>query len=67
MRNFEWGGLYINFENFTDRRQDRFSPVVVGTATNPQFNELYAPNDGFILSAGIIWKPFGNEMEHHDD
>ncbi|WP_245833545.1 TonB-dependent receptor plug domain-containing protein [Nonlabens spongiae] len=67
MRNFEWGGLYINFENFTDRRQDRFSPVVEGTLTNPQFNELYAPNDGFIFSAGIIWKPFGNEMEHHDD
>lgn len=65
MKNYEWGNLFLNFENFTDRRQDRFSPTVQSTNNVPVFNELYAPNDGFILSAGIIWKPFGNHDEHH--
>jgi iron complex outermembrane receptor protein len=67
MRNFDWGHLFLNFENFTDRRQDRFSPTVQNTNGTPVFNELYAPNDGFILSVGVIWKPFGNHDEHHDD
>lgn len=67
MRNFDWGGIYANFENFTDRRQSRFSPLVTPTVSNPTFSEIYAPNDGFIFSLGIIIKPFGNHSEHHDD
>jgi len=67
MRNFSWGGIYANFENFTDRRQSRFSPLVTPTVSNPTFSEIYAPNDGFIFSVGIIIKPFGNHSEHHDD
>lgn len=67
MRNFEWGGIYANFENFTDRRQSRFSPLVLPPHENPTFPEIYAPTDGFILSLGIIIKPFGNHSEHHDD
>ncbi|AXG71260.1 colicin I receptor [Kordia sp. SMS9] len=67
MRNFSWGGIYANFENFTDRRQSRFSPLVTPTITNASFSEIYAPMDGFILSVGIIIKPFGNHSEHHDD
>ncbi|WP_438961198.1 TonB-dependent receptor [Nonlabens sp.] len=67
MKNFEWGHLYANFENFTDRRQSRFSPTLAVYNGVPTFNEIYAPTDGFILSLGVIWKPFGNHEEHHDD
>ncbi|OYX23813.1 MAG: TonB-dependent receptor [Flavobacteriales bacterium 32-35-8] len=63
MRNFKWGALFTNFENFTDRRQSRFSPLVLPTHDKPTFPEIYAPTDGFIFSVGIIIKPFGNK-EH---
>lgn len=63
MRNFKWGSLFTNFENFTDRRQSRFSSLVLPTHDNPTFPEIYAPTDGFIFSLGIIIKPFGNK-EH---
>jgi outer membrane receptor for ferrienterochelin and colicins len=61
MRNFKWGTTFVNFENFTDRRQSRFSPLVLPPHDNPEFLEIYAPTDGFIFSVGIIIKPFGNE------
>ncbi|SEK51386.1 iron complex outermembrane recepter protein [Aquimarina amphilecti] len=64
MRNFSWGTIFVNFENFTDRRQSRFSPLVLPPVNDPTFTEIYAPADGFILSAGIIIKPFG-QKEHH--
>jgi iron complex outermembrane receptor protein len=63
MRNFKWGALFTNFENFTDRRQSRFSSLVLPTHDRPTFPEIYAPTDGFIFSLGIIIKPFGNK-EH---
>ncbi|AXT49775.1 TonB-dependent receptor [Aquimarina sp. BL5] len=59
MRNFSWGTIFVNFENFTDRRQSRFSPLVLPPTNDPTFTEIYAPTDGFIFSAGIIIKPFG--------
>ncbi len=61
MRNFKFGSVFANFENFTDRRQSRFSPLVLPPHENPVFPEIYAPTDGFIFSLGIIIKPFGNE------
>ncbi|WP_047245243.1 TonB-dependent receptor [Maribacter thermophilus] len=61
MRNFKLGSVFINFENFTDRRQSRFSPLVLPPHDNPVFPEIYAPTDGFIFSVGLIIKPFGNE------
>lgn len=67
MRNFKWGGIFANFENFTDRRQSRFSSLVTPPHSNPTFPEIYAPTDGFIFSLGIIIKPFGNHTEHHDE
>ncbi len=67
MKNFKWGHLFTNFENFTDRRQSRFTPTLnVNSNGIPSFNEIYAPTDGFIFSIGVILKPFGT-MEHHDD
>ncbi|RZS90600.1 TonB-dependent receptor [Aquimarina brevivitae] len=64
VRNFDWGSIYMNFENFTDRRQTRFTPLVLPPRDNPTFTEIYAPAEGFILSLGIIIKPFGNEGHH---
>ena len=63
IRNFKFGSAFVNFENVTDRRQSRFSPLVLPPHENPEFLEIYAPTDGFIFSVGIIIKPFGNE-EH---
>ena len=63
VRNFKWGSVFTNFENFTDVRQSKFSPEVLGTRANPIFPEIYAPTDGIIISLGIIIKPFGNEDE----
>jgi iron complex outermembrane receptor protein len=61
MRNYKWGSVFTNFENFTDRRQSKYSPVVLPPINNPIFPEIYAPTDGIIISAGILIKPFGNE------
>ncbi|APY00910.1 TonB-dependent receptor [Lacinutrix venerupis] len=61
MRNFKFGSVFVNFENFTDRRQSRFTPLVLPPHENPEFPEIYAPTDGFIFSVGVIIKPFGNE------
>ena len=61
MRNFKLGSVFVNFENFTDRRQSRFLPLVLPPHDNPVFPEIYAPTDGFIFSVGLIIKPFGNE------
>jgi iron complex outermembrane receptor protein len=61
MRNFKLGSVYVNFENFTDRRQSRFSPLVLPPHDNPVFPEIYSPTDGFIFSLGLLIKPFGNE------
>jgi iron complex outermembrane receptor protein len=63
-KHFKWGSPYINFENFTDRRQSRFSPETLPPHQNPQFAEIYAPTDGFVFSVGILIKPFGKEDEH---
>ncbi len=63
MYNFKWGSVFTNFENFTDRRQSRFSPLVLPPHENPTFPEIYAPTDGFIFSIGVILKPFGNEID----
>jgi len=64
-KHFDWGSPFINFENFTDRRQARFSSEVLPPHENPVFNEIYAPTDGFIFSAGVVLKPFGNHQHQH--
>lgn len=64
MRNFKFGNVFVNFENFTDKRQSRFSPLVLPPHDNPVFPVIYAPTDGFIFSVGILLKPFGNQNEH---
>ncbi len=48
--------IYLNFENFTDTRQTRFDSIYTGTLNNPQFRDIYAPLDGFVMNGGIKFK-----------
>lgn len=45
--------LYINFENFLDTRQTRYGSIYTGTITQPQFKDIYAPVDGFVVNGGV--------------
>ena len=45
--------IYINFENFLDARQTRFDTIYTGSITNPQFRDIYAPLDGFVINGGL--------------
>ena len=45
--------LFINFENLTDTRQTKFGTIYTGSITNPVFNDIYAPLDGFVINGGI--------------
>ena len=48
--------VYVNFENFADTRQTRFDSIYTGTITNPQFQDIYAPLDGFVFNGGLKFK-----------
>jgi len=52
-RQFKHFSLFINAENFTDTRQTRSESIYTGTLQNPQFKEIWAPTDGFILNGGF--------------
>jgi iron complex outermembrane receptor protein len=52
-RIWEHFSIYLNCENLTDTRQTRFGSIYTGTKTNPVFKDIYAPLDGFVVSAGI--------------
>src|SRR5690606_32585075 len=45
--------LYINFENYTDTRQTRFGEIYTGSVSNPEFKDIYAPLDGFVVNGGL--------------
>jgi iron complex outermembrane receptor protein len=45
--------LFINFENFTDTRQTRFDTIYTGSVDAPQFRDIYAPVDGFVVNGGF--------------
>lgn len=45
--------VYINFENFLDARQTRFDTIYTGVIGNPQFRDIYAPLDGFVVNGGV--------------
>ncbi len=45
--------LFINFENMLDSRQTRFDTIYTGTIENPQFRDIYAPLDGFVINGGL--------------
>ncbi|NAW51520.1 TonB-dependent receptor plug domain-containing protein [Elizabethkingia argentiflava] len=50
-----WGNLsiYINFENFLDSRQSKFDTIYTGAVNHPNFRDIYAPLDGFLVNGGI--------------
>ncbi len=45
--------LFINFENMLDSRQTRYGTIYTGSISNPQFKDIYAPLDGFVMNGGI--------------
>jgi iron complex outermembrane receptor protein len=48
--------LFVNFENLTDTRQTKFGAIYTGSITNPDFKDIYAPLDGFVVNGGIKFK-----------
>lgn len=64
MREFEHFSLFLNFENFLDTRQSRYSPLLSSGPPNPTFSEIWAPTDGFVVNGGFIFKLF-SEKGHH--
>ena len=48
--------IYINFENFLDVRQTKFDTIYTGPRSNPNFRDIYAPLDGFMINGGIKWR-----------
>lgn len=53
---FKKFSLYVNFENFTDTRQNRFENVVFPPHDNPTFAQVYTHTEGFVLNGGIKLK-----------
>ncbi len=45
--------IFLNFENFLDTRQTKFESIFTGSITNPTFNDIYAPVDGFVVNGGL--------------
>lgn len=52
-RLWEKFSIYINFENFLDARQTKFDTIYTGSINNPQFRDIYAPLDGFVVNGGV--------------
>jgi outer membrane receptor for ferrienterochelin and colicins len=48
--------VFVNFENFINTRQTSFDTIYTGTITHPDFRDIYAPVDGFVLNGGIKLK-----------
>lgn len=45
--------IFVNFENFLDARQTRWDTIYTGSIMNPQFRDIYAPVDGFVVNGGV--------------
>jgi iron complex outermembrane receptor protein/outer membrane receptor for ferrienterochelin and colicins len=45
--------VFVNFENFTDTRQNNFGPVVAPPHEQPIFSEVYTHTEGFVLNGGV--------------
>ncbi|GAB2778498.1 TonB-dependent receptor [Salinimicrobium soli] len=45
--------IFLNFENFTDTRQTGFDTIYTGSISDPQFRDIYAPVDGFVVNGGV--------------
>ncbi len=45
--------VYINFENILDSRQTRYGTIYTGSTSSPEFRDIYAPLDGFVVNGGL--------------
>lgn len=45
--------FFANAENVTDVRQTRYESLISGPYFTPQYTEVWAPLDGFVLNGGI--------------
>jgi len=45
--------IFINAENLTDQRQNRWGQIYTGSTSSPIFKDIYAPLDGVVVNAGI--------------
>ncbi|MUP45953.1 TonB-dependent receptor [Gramella sp. BOM4] len=45
--------VFLNFENILDTRQTRFDSIYTGTLEDPNFRDIYAPVDGFVINGGF--------------
>jgi iron complex outermembrane receptor protein len=45
--------VFLNFENFLNTRQTAFDTIYTGSISNPQFRDIYAPVDGFVINGGF--------------
>ena len=45
--------LFLNFENILDTRQTAFDTIYTGSLENPDFRDIYAPVDGFVINGGV--------------
>ena len=48
--------IFLNLENFLDVRQTAFDSVYTGDISDPQFRDIYAPLDGFVINGGLKLK-----------
>lgn len=44
---------FLNFENYTDTRQTDFENINNGDLVSPDFRDIYAPLDGFVINGGV--------------
>lgn len=45
--------IFLNFENFQDTRQSKFDIIYTGSLSDPDFKDIYAPVDGFVINGGF--------------
>ncbi|MBO6523683.1 MAG: TonB-dependent receptor [Balneolaceae bacterium] len=45
--------VFLNFENFLDTRQTAFDTIYTGSIDDPEFRDIYAPVDGFVVNGGV--------------
>lgn len=45
--------VFLNFENFMDTRQSEFDTIYTGNLSDPEFRDIYAPVDGFVINGGF--------------
>jgi len=48
--------IFLNFENFLDTRQTKFDTIYTGSLSDPEFRDIYAPVDGFVINGGFKMK-----------